>query len=126
MLPESTINDSPAQARFQAGQAKRMVRKWNAAWPAGTAVLFWNRFGDPPIETRTRSQAWVADCGVPVVSVDRISGVADGPVSLFHVLPTDLRPPDVMLADLSPPAAWLDPPIVAEAACDVQTEEEAA
>jgi len=123
MLPESTINDSRPARRFQAGQAERMVRKWNRAWPPGTAVLFWNRFGDPPIETTTRSEAFVAESGVPVVFVQRQTGY----VSLFHVLPASERPPGVLLADLKPVSDWLtglpgNRPPVAEAACEVHGE----
>lgn len=116
VLPETAIHDSPPGRRFQAGQAQRMVRKWNRAWPPGTAVLFWNRFGDPPIETTTRSEAFVTESGVPVVFVQRQTGY----VSLFHVLPADQRPEGVQLADLGPPSTWLTPPVVAEAACDVE------
>jgi len=131
MLPESAIHDSPPERKFQAGQAKRMVRKWNAAWPPGTAVRYWNRYGDPPIETATRGEAFLSAAGLPVVFVVGISGY----VSLFHVLPTAAgggerergREGEGQNISQSPtlplppsPSLWLQPPIVAEAACDVE------
>jgi len=129
MLPESVINDSPPERRFQRGmqkrRAKRMVRRWNRASPSGTAVKYWNRYGDPPIETATRGEAFLSAAGLPVVCVERISGY----VSLFHILPAAGggegergREGDGQNISQSP-TPWLQPPIVAEAACDVQAGE---
>jgi len=124
MLPEDVLDASPPRRRFDEGQAERMVRKWNRGWKSGTPILFWNRFGDPPIETSTRGEAFVSAAGMPVIFVERVSGY----VSLFHVLPASERPAGVLLADLKPVSDWLtglpgNPPPVAEAACDVHTDE---
>lgn len=117
-LPASIVNASPPEQGRQRSQAKRMVRKWNAAYPSGTAVKYWNRFGDPPLETATRGEAFLSAAGVPVLFVERVSGY----VSLFHVLPLGVAEPAEGTQRAS---AWLEssivaPPIVAEAACDVE------
>lgn len=122
MLPDSIINDSPPEQRHKARQVARMVRQWNAAWPAGTDVKFWNLHGDPPVLATTRSEAWVSDGGQPVVL---LHGKA-GPVSLYHVLPQALDP-GTLLAKAPGPDVWLKPdlPVVAEAACEVEAPPEA-
>lgn len=118
MLPESAIHDSRPARGYLRRQAERMVRRWNRGWPSGTPVLYWNLYGDPPIETATRGEAFVSAAGVPVIFVERVSGY----VSLYHVLPASERPPGVPLVDVQP-QAWHRPPAVAEAECDVDVED---
>lgn len=81
---------------------KRMVRRsglcggmtapmWNEACPIGTAVRYWPIWPPipsvPPVDTRTRSEAWALGDGTVVVLIEGKSGG----VGLTHVerLPSD-------------------------------------
>lgn len=55
--------------------------QWNAAHPIGTAVRYWPVYppvdGIPPVDTKTRSEAWALGDGSAVVMIDgRTGGVA--------------------------------------------------
>lgn len=65
------------------------AEQWNADHPVGTAVRYWPIYppiaGVPPVDTRTRSEAWALGHGAVVVKIEgRTGGVA-----LSHV---ELRP----------------------------------
>jgi hypothetical protein len=52
--------------------------QWNAAHPIGTAVRYWPIYppiaSAPPIDTRTRSEAWALGDGTAVVLIEGKSG----------------------------------------------------
>lgn len=54
------------------------AESWNATHPVGTPVRYWPVYppheGIPPLDTTTRSEAWVLGHGAVVVSVVGISG----------------------------------------------------
>lgn len=56
----------------------RTAESWNAEHPVGTAVRYYPIYppieGVPPVETRTRSEAWVLGDGTVVVLVEGKSG----------------------------------------------------
>jgi hypothetical protein len=51
---------------------------WNAAYPVGTAVRYWPIWppvdGLPPVDTKTRSEAWTLGSGDVVVLIEGKSG----------------------------------------------------
>ena len=49
------------------------AKTWNEKYPIGTAVVVKRDSGDQ-YHTSTRSEAWVLDCGIPVVKVHGIAG----------------------------------------------------
>lgn len=61
-----------------------MVDAWNAKHPIGAHVRYWHvlPFG-PTRDTATKSEAWIADSGDPVIRLDGVAGF----VSLLHVVP---------------------------------------
>ena len=63
-----------------------VVDDWNTKRPVGTHVRYWHvlPFG-PTSDTATKSEAWLADSGDPVIRLEGVSGY----VSLFHVVPAD-------------------------------------
>lgn len=73
MLPDSAIADraidSPSRQRFARRQAERMVKRWNARCPIGTAVRWFARFGEAPRSAVTCSSAELNDAGNPVVDL---------------------------------------------------------
>jgi hypothetical protein len=56
-----------------ADAANKAVAAWNAAHPAGTAVILTDDFGQEH-PTRTRSEAWVVSGDTAVVAVEGRSG----------------------------------------------------
>lgn len=81
-LPAPTLEPSPAELRFNRGQAERMVRKWNRRMPVGTPIAWQAKFGEEYIHSETTGEAFVAPQGEPRVPI----AAAEEPVSLFCVL----------------------------------------
>lgn len=50
-----------------------LVRLWNDFIPEGSEV-FVTRDDDSVQQTKTRSEAWLLGCGIPVVKVEGITG----------------------------------------------------
>lgn len=80
------------------------VNHFNALCPVGTPVRYWRTLPlGPTLDTRTRSEAFLADSGSPVVFLEGVSGY----VSLFHVVAAaelDPRAPAFSLGqEIAPP-----------------------
>lgn len=67
------MSDPTITAEIRSGMEAAIA--WNAKYPLGTPVLRWRTYspeggrGGEPVETRTRTEAWVLGHGKPVVSV---------------------------------------------------------
>lgn len=70
--------DRRRNARRRQLNVARTAAFWNAAHPVGTLVRYFPVYppieGVPPVETRTRSEAWVLGDGSVVVLVEGKSG----------------------------------------------------
>lgn len=70
--------DRRRNARRRQLNGERAAASWNAAHPVGTLVRYFPVYppieGVPPVETRTRSEAWVLGDGSVVVLVEGKSG----------------------------------------------------
>jgi hypothetical protein len=68
----------PRPDRVRAGLLR--AERWNTAYPPGTRVRYWLVLpplgvgDDEPIDTVTRSEAWVLGSGTPVVLVEGRTG----------------------------------------------------
>lgn len=65
------------------------AESWNAQYPVGTAVRYWPVYppvnGEPPVDTKTRSEAWTLRDGSVVVLIDgRRGGVHLSHVEVRH------------------------------------------
>lgn len=77
--------DRKRNARRRQLSGAHTAESWNEAYPVGTPVRYWPIYppidGVPPVDTRTRSEAWTIGDGSVVVCVEGKSGG----VSLSHV-----------------------------------------
>ena len=76
--------DQKRNARRRQLSGAHTTESWNAAYPVGTRVRYWPVYppqGIPPVDTTTRSEAWMLGDGSVVVLVEGKSGG----VHLSHV-----------------------------------------
>lgn len=70
--------DRKRNARRRQLSGAHTAASWNAAYPVGTAVRYWPFYppveGVPPLDTRTRSEAWSLGDGSVVVLIEGKSG----------------------------------------------------
>ncbi len=76
--------------RTRARQAQRAADLWNSHCPIGTPVTYWELLRDDStkIETRTRSEAFLAASGDAVIQLEGKSGF----VALHHCRPVVPEP----------------------------------
>lgn len=81
--------DRKRNARRSKLSGAHTAESWNAAYPVGTAVRYWPIYPPiesvPPVDTRTRSEAWERWDWSAVVLIDGKSGGV--PLSNIEVLP---------------------------------------
>lgn len=69
--------DRKRNARRSTLSGAMTAAQWNAACPVGTPVRYWPIYPPisvPPIDTRTRSEAWALGDGTVVVLIEGKSG----------------------------------------------------
>ncbi len=70
--------DRRRAARRRQLSGAHTAESWNATYPVGTVVRYWPIYppvaGVPPVDTKTRSEAWTLGDGSVVVLVDGKTG----------------------------------------------------
>ena len=78
-------NHKQTEIEVQLGGGTHTEGSWNSTYPVGTAVRYWPVYPPsdsiPPVDTKTRSEAWTLGDGSVVVM---ISGKSGG-VRLSHI-----------------------------------------